>query len=117
MTNNLSVSLDLQEGLVLGELRAFVDTAARLGAKTGTAVELLELDNHDVGVVGLKVVADDDALTGPACHPQNVTLSRRTVGDLLDTLSAISDEEGNARNSLADVHRLRTALEDALVTQ
>jgi hypothetical protein len=118
VTNNVSVSLDLQEGLVFGELRAFVDVAARLGARHSTAVELLELENHDVGVVGLKVIADDDALVRAAtAPPQRVTIDRRTVSDLLDAITTICDEDGDARKVLADIQELRSALEEALVTQ
>ena len=115
MTTNLSVSLDLQECLVFGELRAFVEAAAGLGAKHDTTVELLELDNHDVGIVGLKVLADDAVLSAPTRGGETVVIDRRTIGDLLDVLTAITEECGDARKSLADVEELRGALEDALV--
>lgn len=104
---------------MFGELRAFVNAALGLDATHDTTVELLELENpDDIGFVGLKVLADDDVLVGPAAGSyEMVTVDRRTIGVLLDVLPTICDEDGDARKSLVDINVLRNTLKDALVAQ
>jgi hypothetical protein len=107
------VEIDLPNGndsLRFGELANFVEHARNAGATPDTAVMGVGPDQDPDMLIALRVELDDS----PG-HAADLRIARQDVKELITVLTAIDDNEGDARNHLATVRELRHRLTDVVI--
>lgn len=109
MTSRLEIDLPSgNDTLRFGELANFVDHARNAGATPDTQVTAVGADHDPDMLVALRVEFDDLAARQPA-DPQ---ITREDIKELIAVLTAIEDNEGDARNHIGTVRELRDHLTD-----
>jgi hypothetical protein len=107
----LSVELDRDEKLTVGQWEAFLRQARQAGAADGTPVAEVMPDGTDI-LCAYRVEIPDG---GPAA-PEQVTLPTWLVHDLLSVVSVVAQSDGDVRGLESGAQKALQSTYDHLLT-